>query len=56
MTFGGRLMLKSLIDTDILSEYLRGKNANVALRAEAYLNPSQVDASDGQRGPLPANG
>jgi tRNA(fMet)-specific endonuclease VapC len=37
MTFGGQVMPKSLIDTDILSEYLRGKNTNVAQRAEAYL-------------------
>jgi tRNA(fMet)-specific endonuclease VapC len=30
-------MPKTLVDTDILSEYLRGRNARVARRAEAYL-------------------
>ncbi|MBN1612329.1 MAG: hypothetical protein JW940_37205 [Polyangiaceae bacterium] len=30
-------MQKAIVDTDILSEYLRGKNATVTQRAEAYL-------------------
>ena len=30
-------MQKSLVDTDILSEYLRGKNEKVLRNAEAYL-------------------
>ena len=30
-------MQKTLLDTDILSDFLRGKNLNVVRRAEAYL-------------------
>ena len=37
MTFGEVVMQKTLIDTDILSEYLRGKNADVVRRAGEYL-------------------
>jgi predicted nucleic acid-binding protein len=37
MTSGELVMQKTLVDTDILSEYLRGKNANVARRADGYL-------------------
>jgi hypothetical protein len=31
-------MNRTLLDTDILSDFLRGQNGNVLRRAQAYIN------------------
>jgi len=39
-------MNRTLLDTDILSDFLRGQNINVLCRAQAWLQNAEVLAFD----------